>query len=411
MGAYGLLGERLGHSFSPQIHEVLGIPDYGLHEVPPENLASFLENTPLTGLNVTIPYKKTVIPYCSALSDAARSIGSVNTLKRTDDGWYGDNTDHFGFRYMLEALGFDPKGKKAVVFGSGGAAATVLAVLRDLGAGDIRLISRRGEDNYTNLDRHRDAALAVNATPVGMYPNNGTAAASLAHFPRCEAVLDLVYNPARTALLLEAESLGIPCLGGLGMLAAQALGSEEVWLGKKLPRDLIGKAAGSVGKRTENLILIGMPGCGKSRLGRMLAQALDRPFLDADGELTKRCGRTPAEIIGTDGEAVFRREETETLRELGKSSGAVIATGGGCVTRPENRDLLRQNGRIFWLQRDPEKLPTSGRPLSQSQGPAELYRRRKELYAAFADHRADNNGSPEAAMKEILEQWERSFSS
>ena len=409
MGAYGLLGEHLGHSFSPQIHSVLGIPDYGLHEVEPEGLAAFLETTPLLGLNVTIPYKKAVIPLCASLSQAARSIGSVNTLKRTESGWYGDNSDYAGFRYMLDSLGFDPRGRKAVVFGSGGAGATVCAVLRDLGAGEVRVISRSGEDNYENLDRHRDAALVVNATPVGMYPNNGKAAASLRDFPDCRGVLDLVYNPARTALLLEAEALGIPCRNGLGMLAAQAHRSEEVWLGHSLPGELIQRAAGSVGRSTENLILIGMPGCGKTRLGGLLARALGRPLLDADEALTKRLGRTPAELIRTQGEAAFRAEETETLRELGKGSGAVISTGGGCVTRPENRDLLRQNGRVFWLRRDLGKLPTAGRPLSQSLGPEELYRQRREMYAAFADQTVDNNGSPEAAVKEILDLWEKSF--
>ena len=409
MDRFGLLGERLGHSFSPQIHAVMGISAYGLYEVAPDRLASFLETTPLEGLNVTIPYKKAVLPLCAALSPAAERIGSVNTLKRTPSGWYGDNSDYAGFRYVLESVGFDPKGKKAVVFGTGGAGVTVCAVLRDLGAGEIAVISRSGPDNYGNLDRHRDAALVVNATPVGMYPDNGKTPASLRHFPGCRAVLDLVYNPTRTALLLEAEALGIPCRNGLGMLAAQAHRSEEVWLDRKLPRELIERAAGSVGKSTENLVLIGMPGCGKTRLGKLLARKLDRPFLDADGELTKRTGRTPEEIIRTEGEAAFRALETETLAELGKGSGAVIATGGGCVTRPENRDLLRQNGRVFWLRRSLSRLPVKGRPLSLDLGVEELYRQRKDLYAAFADYAADNDGEPGDVMKEVLRLWEKSF--
>ena len=262
MGDFGLLGEHLGHSFSPQIHAVLGISDYGLYEVDRPDLAAFLETTPLLGMNVTIPYKKAVVPFCARLSPAAERLGSVNTLLKTPEGWYGDNSDYGGFRYMLESVGFDPRRRKAVVFGSGGASVTVCAVLRDLGAGEVTVISRSGPDNYGNLDHHRDAALVVNATPVGMYPHNGEAAASLRHFPECRAVLDLIYNPARTALLLEAERLGIPHRNGLGMLAAQACGSEEVWLERSLPRDLIRRAAGSVGRSTENLILIGMPGCG-----------------------------------------------------------------------------------------------------------------------------------------------------
>ena len=409
MERFGLLGEHLGHSFSPQIHAVLGIPDYGLYEVERENLAAFLENTPLLGMNVTIPYKKAVIPHCAALSPAAERIGSVNTLRRTDKGWYGDNSDYAGFRYLLSSLEFDPKGKKAVVFGSGGAGVTVCAVLRDLGAGSVAVLSRTGPDNYQNLEKHRDAALVVNATPVGMYPGNGKAAASLRSFPECRAVLDLVYNPARTALLLEAERLGIPHRNGLGMLAAQAHGSEELFLGRPIPGERIQQAAGSVGRLTENLILIGMPGCGKTALGRLLAAKLDRPFLDADEELTRRFGRTPAEIIRAEGEEAFRLLETQVLADLGKGSGAVIATGGGCVTRPGNRDLLRQNGRVFWVRRDPDKLPVSDRPLSQAAGTEALYRRRKDLYAAFSDFTAENNGSPEAAVKEILEKWESSF--
>ncbi len=409
MGDYGLLGEHLGHSFSPQIHAVLGIPDYGLYEVAPEDLAVFLETTPLLGMNVTIPYKKAVVPFCTRLSPAAERIGSVNTMRKTPEGWYGDNSDYAGFRYMLSSLGFDPKGRKAVVFGSGGASVTVRAVLRDLGAGEVTVISRTGPDNYDNLEKHRDAALVVNATPVGMYPNNGQAAASLRHFPECRAVLDLIYNPARTALLLEAEKLGIPHQNGLGMLAAQAGGSEAVWLGRPIPEDLVEKAAGSVARTTENLVLIGMPGCGKTRLGKLLARELDRPLLDADGEFSSRFGSTPAEIIRTKGEDAFRSMETQILADLGKGSGAVIATGGGCVTRPENRDLLRQNGRVFWLRRDLRKLPVANRPLSQTLGPEELYRRRKDLYAAFADERIENNGSPRAAVKEILDKWEKNF--
>ena len=406
---FGLLGEHLGHSFSPQIHAVLGCPDYGLYEVEPDKLEEFLETTPLLGMNVTIPYKKAVVPLCASLSPAARRIGSVNTLRRTRSGWYGDNTDYAGFGYMLSSVGFDPRGEKAVVFGTGGAGVTVCAVLRDLGAAEVTPISRTGPENYGSLDRHRDARLVVNATPVGMYPENGRAAASLQSFPECRAALDLIYNPARTALLLEAEKLGIPCRNGLGMLAAQAHGSEEVFLDRSLPKELIEKAAGSVGKTTENLILIGMPGCGKTRLGKLLARELGRPFLDADAVLAEKAGRSPEEIIRQDGEEAFRELETRVLAELGKGSGAVIATGGGCVVREANRDLLRQNGRVFWVRRELSKLPVSNRPLSQSIGPEELYRRRKDLYAAFADHRIENNGSPKAAAKEILEKWERSF--
>ena len=404
MCGYGLLGEKLGHSYSPQIHHALADYPYGLYEVSPTELESFLNNTPLAGMNVTIPYKKAVLSYCAELSDDARRIGSVNTLVRRPSGWYGDNTDYYGFCRLVKAANLTVAGKKALVLGNGGASLTVQQVLADLGAAQVVVISRRGEDHYGNLDRHADAQIVVNTTPVGMYPHNGEQPVDLTRFPALEGVLDLIYNPHRTELLLQAERLGIPAAGGLVMLVAQAKRAAELFTGADIDDSRIAEITRHLQNQMRNIILIGMPGSGKSTVGRQVAEALGRPFYDADAVLEQNTGRSIPEIFRTEGEAAFRALETQTLRELGKLSGAVIATGGGCVTRAENADLLRQNGLVFWLQRDLHKLPAAGRPISQRVPAQELYEARKAHYAAFADIVADNNGACRETAARILEE-------
>lgn len=403
-GSYGLLGERLGHSYSPAIHAALADYDYRLYEVPREELDAFLTRREFDGLNVTIPYKKAVIPYCAALSPIAAELGSVNVLLRRPDGTLlGDNTDAYGFAGLVRRSGIDPAGKKALVLGSGGASATVCAVLRQLGAADVTVISRSGPDNYENLDRHADAELIVNATPVGMFPGNGASPVDLGRFPRCAGVLDVVYNPARTALLLQAEARGIPCAGGLYMLAAQGKRAAELFLDKAIDDAETDRVCAMLSREMENIILIGMPGCGKTTVAAALGEALHRPVLDSDEAVERAAGRSIPEIFAEGGEAAFRALETAALAELGKRSGVILATGGGCVTRRENYPLLHQNGRIFWLRRDIEKLPTAGRPISQSRDLADLSREREALYRAFADRSIDNNGAVESTAAQILE--------
>ncbi len=388
----GLLGRKLAHSYSPAIHEKLADYSYTLFEKEPDEVEAFLKNGPWDTLNVTIPYKKNAFACCTRLSATAEKTGSVNTLLRLPDGGlYGDNTDVYGFRCLLLSLLSGEKtgaGKKALIFGNGGAAPSVREALLSLGYAPV-IISRRGEDNYTNLERHRDAKLLVNTTPVGMYPENGQAVADLLSFPEAEAVLDLIYNPARTALLLQAEELGIPAANGLLMLTAQAKKSAELFLGKALPDALIPEITAALERDLGNLIMIGMPGAGKTTIGRWLAEAMGRPFLDSDEEIEKRTGRKIPEILKTEGEDFFRRLETEVLAEFGKRSGCVIAAGGGVVTRKENYPLLHQNGKLIWLKRPLELLPTEGRPLSEASSPAALYRVREPLYRAFADHAVD----------------------
>ena len=400
----GLLGEKLGHSYSPAIHGELADYDYQLFEKAPDAVEDFLLHGDWDGLNVTIPYKKTVLPFCAELSERARKIGSVNTLVRRPDGSiFGDNTDAYGFEKLIGRAGIEVAGKKALVLGSGGASVMAVEVLRSLGAASVKVISRHGEDNYDNLDRHADAQILVNTTPVGMFPKNGEAAVDLRAFPACEGVVDVVYNPARTALLLQAEALGIPHAGGLYMLVGQAKRSCELFTGRQIPDSEIDRIEALLSREMQNVILIGMPGCGKSTIGAALAEKLGRPLLEADAEIEKAAGCSIPEIFAAGGEAAFRKIETTVLAELGKQSGAVISTGGGCVTREENYALLHQNGRIFWLQRELDRLPKEGRPLSLKNDLREMYAKREPLYRRFADHVIDNNGSIEETLAAILE--------
>ena len=315
---------------------------------------------------------------------------------------YGDNTDLYGFLYMMRRSGIQPAGKKALVLGSGGASVTVKAALEQLGA-SVTVISRSGPDNYANLDRHADARIIANTTPVGMYPHNGAAAVDLRQFPHCEGVLDIVYNPARTALLLQAEDLGIPCAGGLSMLVAQARRSSELFTGAVMDDGVLERVERTVQGRLRNIVLIGMPGSGKTTIAAALSRTLGREAVEADDLISQKAGMSIPEIFAQSGEEGFRALETEVLAEQGKRSGIILSTGGGCVTRPENYPLLHQNGVIFCLTRALSKLPTDGRPISQSTDLAQLYARREPLYRRFADVMVSNDGAPEDTLHTIME--------
>lgn len=402
----GLLGRKLGHSYSPQIHNLLGDYSYVLFEKEPEELENFLKNGDFSGLNVTIPYKKEVIPYLSELSPTAQKMGCVNTVLRRSDGTlYGHNTDYFGFTSLVRHAGLSVAGKKVLVLGSGGASNTAVAALKDLGASPV-VISRSGENNYGNLHLHRDAAAIVNATPVGMYPNTGVSPIDLELFPHLEGVLDVIYNPARTQLLLDAEKLGIPRENGLWMLVAQAKEAAEVFTGGKISDEVIEKIYRELSHQMKNIVLIGMPGCGKSTIGTLLAEKLGRTLADTDEKIISLAGKSIPDIFAQDGEPTFRDWETKALTELGKQSGLVIATGGGCVTQKRNYPLLHQNGYLVWLERDCSVLPTDGRPLSQANDLGKMYAVRKPLYEAFADIRVENTSTPEEAAQKILDALE-----
>lgn len=397
----GLLGRTLGHSYSPQIHAMLGDYSYDLFEKEPEEVEAFLKNGSFDGLNVTIPYKQTVISYLDELSPVAQTLGAVNTIVRRGGKLIGHNTDYFGFQELVRSSGLQMGEKKVLVLGTGGASKPVTAVLKNLGA-QVISISRTGENNYDDLSRHADASVIVNTTPVGMYPNNGAAPLCLDGFPQLEGVLDIIFNPARTKLMLDAKNRGLVALGGLRMLVAQAKESSEWFTGSSIPNEKIDEIYGSLTRKMENILLIGMPGCGKTTVAALLGEKLGRTVVDADEKIEELAGKSIPEIFAQDGESGFRQLETQVLSQLGKGSGLIIATGGGCVTRQENYPPLHQNGTIFWLRRDLEKLPTDGRPLSQQQSLNAMYAVRKPHYEAFADHTVDNNGTPQETVHSIL---------
>ena len=398
----GLLGRSLKHSYSPQIHEMLGTYSYDLFEQEPDSLTDFFQNKDFSGINVTIPYKKDVVPFCDELSPVAKKLGSVNTIIRRKDGkLVGHNSDYFGFLSMVQRTGLNIAGKKALVLGSGGASVTVCAVLDALQARTIQ-ISRTGENNYSNLNLHEDAALIVNATPVGMYPENGHSPVDLSKFKKLEGVLDLIYNPACTNLLMDAQKMGLKTENGLWMLVAQAKESAQWFTGKEISDEIIEQIYNKLSVQMQNIVLIGMPGCGKSTLGQLLAEKTDKELIDTDSEIVKRIGMPIPEYFTANGEDAFRAIESAVLQDVGKRSGAIVSTGGGCVTRPENYPHLHQNSRIIWIKRELSKLPTNGRPISQQTTAWELYQKRRPMYESFADYVVENDATPEQAVEAIL---------
>lgn len=403
----GLLGRKLGHSYSSAIHAALGDYDYDLHEVPnEEDLEKFLKETPFDGLNVTIPYKVAVMAHCATLSPRAKAIGSVNTLVRRPDGTlHGDNTDDAGFTAMVEESGVDPAGKTCVVLGSGGASRTVVAVLKRMGAKRVVVVSRRGEDHYGNLACHADAALLVNATPVGMYPDvDASPVEDLSVFPKLEAVLDLIYNPPKTKLLADAEKRGIRTVNGLRMLVVQAAVASELWGCSAYDAKRCAAIEAAIRLGEENLWLVGMPGVGKTTVGGLLGQALGRPFVDLDAEIERIAGMPIPEIFAAKGEAGFREIEAQAAINASRGRGTVIATGGGTVLRDANRRAMRESGTVVWLQRDLSRLPTAGRPLSEAKGVEKLYAEREPIYRAAAHLEVDANllAGAEAVAEHVI---------
>lgn len=403
---YGLLGEKLGHSFSPQIHRALAGYDYRLLPTPPEEVETLLRERDFKGLNVTIPYKQTVMPLCDEIDPRAAAIGAVNTVVNREGRLTGYNTDIDGLIYLARRAGVELAGKKTVILGSGGTSRTAQAAAKALGAAEIAVISRRGEDNYDNLSRHADAQVLINTTPVGMFPHCGQSPVSLSLFPDLTGVLDVVYNPLHTALLLEAEARGLPCSCGLPMLVAQAKRAAELFTGASIPDSRTEEILAGLTAQLRNIVLIGMPGCGKTAIGIALAALLGRRFVDLDALIVEKAGKPIPDIFAQEGEAAFRELEHEIVREAGMAAGCVISTGGGVVTRQDNYAPLHQNGVIFHLVRDLALLPSDGRPVSQSTDLGLLWERREPLYAAFADRAVDNNGALEETLGQIKKELE-----
>lgn len=398
----GLLGERLGHSYSKQIHACLADYEYELYGVPRETAAEMIKSGEFDGLNVTIPYKELAYSLCDELDEFAREAKSVNTVVHRNGKICGYNTDVFGFMTMVTRAGISFAGKNIVILGSGGTSKTACLASKKMNAKKITVVSRSGEVNYDNVYSLTDTEIIVNTTPVGMYPKNGESPIDLSRFPKLCGVVDVIYNPTKTALVFQAEALSVPWVSGLSMLAAQAWRACEIFTGKSLPSDLIDTAVQDVMRSTSNIVLIGMPGSGKSTIATLLAEKTGRRLVDTDEEIRARFG-SPADIINTRGEDEFRKIETEVVREFGRERGLIISTGGGVVVRDENLPLLSQNGRIYLIERDLEKLATSDRPLSVDV--KKLFDARRASYLRFADVRVDNNASPEDASEQILKEF------
>lgn len=392
MKKFGLIGEKLGHSYSKLIHSKLGDYTYDLCEVSEDEVEALLKDPAYGGFNVTIPYKKKVMAFCDELSKTSQDIGSVNTVVRGEDGKLrGYNTDYDGFKYLLKATGIEVCGRKCMVLGSGGASLTVQVVLRELSAKEVVVISRSGENNYENISRHFDSEIIVNTTPVGMYPGNGRTPVNLDDFHDCKGVVDLIYNPNRTKLVLDAMAKSIPATGGLEMLVAQAKEASEFFTGRLIDDEELDNIVEEIRSETLNAILIGMPGAGKTLLGGEIAERMGREFVDMDDVIEKHEGMSIPEIFEKKGESYFRRVESEMLEQVCARSGLVIATGGGVVKKKSNYNILKQNGIVIWIKRDLDKLETDGRPLSQSMPLTEMYEERKDAYAYWSDYFINNN--------------------
>ncbi|MBS7314784.1 MAG: shikimate kinase [Clostridiaceae bacterium] len=401
---YGLLGKTLRHSYSKIIHERMADYTYDLYETPEEGLEALIRRPDMGGFNVTIPYKQTVIPFCDELTPAARAIGSVNTLYHDAAGrLIGDNTDYFGFSYMARRAGISFAGRKVVIFGSGGTSLTARRVAADEGAREVVIVSRSGENNYDNLDRHADAEILINTTPVGMYPKNEGALIDIARFPQCCGVLDVIYNPLKTNLILAAEDAGIPATGGLPMLVAQAAPAVERFSGRTIREAVIEETLDTLTREVRNLVLVGMPGCGKSSIGRLAAERAGRAFYDTDDMVVEMAGCSIPEIFAAQGETAFRDLEAKAVAQAARERGGVIATGGGVLLREENRRALRQNSRIVYLDRALDALPTDGRPISQTRKLEDIYRERLPLFTGVSDVTVVNDAAPEVVAARVLE--------
>ncbi|MBQ7102459.1 MAG: shikimate dehydrogenase [Anaerotignum sp.] len=408
---YGLIGEKLGHSFSKIIHEQLADYTYDLIPLTREELDVFLQKKSFSALNVTIPYKETVIPYLDEVDAHARKIGAVNTIVNRNGILKGYNTDFYGFRYMLLHNGIDVRNKKVLVLGKGGASKAVIAVLEEMGAKEIRTVYYKEnpetityEECYQN---HADAEIIVNTTPVGMYPKADECPIELNRFPRLCGVADVVYNPLRTQLIIEAEKRNIPGAGGLEMLVAQAKYAAEIFLDTKIDDCRIDEIHADLLKERSNLVLIGMSGGGKTVLGKKAAEKLGKTFVDTDEEIVKRIGMPIADFFAKKGEPSFRKMETEVLHEISSRNDLVISTGGGIVKNPLNIQYLKRNGRIIWLKRDAELLQSgNGRPLAPEKAATlKLYEERLPLYTASAEAIAENNGTAEEGLENILKAY------
>ncbi len=406
---YGLIGEKLGHSFSREIHARLRGYDYELRELRPDEAEEFLVKREFRGINVTIPYKETVIPYLDEVDEAAREIGAVNTVVNRGGKLFGYNTDYTGMRELMLREGIEPAGKKVLVLGSGGTSKTAMTVAKSLGAETILRVSRTKRDNCITYEEarkiHSDAQIIINATPVGMYPNGDACPIDIEAFPNLTGVVDAIYNPLRTKLVLAAKARGITAAGGLYMLVGQAAAAAEHFTGEKGDPTDVERVYRELLSEKENLILTGMPGVGKTTIGKILAKRLGREFVDCDVVIVGKAGCDIPTIFAEQGEKAFRDLETEVIRELSVTGGKVIAPGGGAILRAENVAALKSNGRIIFLDRPLSSITaTEGRPLSANREALEArYRERYPIYCATCDAHVEIDGTVGETADAVLE--------
>ena len=405
---FGLLGRTLGHSFSPRIHNALGNTNYELFEREPSQLQEFFANPELQGINITFPYKVNALEACDVVDPRAERIGCVNTMVRKDGKWHGYNTDYDGFVFTLKHAGIDVSDKECIILGDGASSATVHVALEDLGAKSITHLSRKTAPLYTDAPNYYETAqIIINCTPIGMYPHNPASLIDIMQFSKLEGVVDLIYNPRRTVLLLQAEMMGIPHCDGLPFLVAQGVEAANHFQGESFGTKEIEQILRDMRREKENIILIGMPGVGKTTVGKAIGKEMGRTCIDVDQELAKEIGDIST-YITEQGEAAFREKEAEMIAKLGTQTGIVISTGGGCVTVPKNFAHLRQNGRIYQLTQPVEKLSTSGRVLSSGgiERLRELEETRTPMYESFAQCIVEHNRNAPETVAAILEDFE-----